>query len=310
MSLILDALKRSQQERQDSDGVPGIATAHYHESAPVHRSLQLLPWLALAVALAAVGWLLLERATRDDSGVAKVGRSGSESSEIVQPARVSDQVEPGGATMGAKPPASYLPARGTEGGVTERAGTPVQPLDSPQVTPAVGISANAMPAADRQRQPASVGGASDPAVIALYHRRSTGVAVERDAAAGPVDDKPPPAGGRAAPGQTEDNTTLDVEALVERVETGIAQQGLSEHSAPFLSALSQASKDAIPSLFYSKHDYARSGRSTVVLNGKVLGEGDTVNGEIKVEEILDDSVVLDYRGTRFRLKALNSWVNL
>jgi len=31
---------------------------------------------------------------------------------------------------------------------------------------------------------------------------------------------------------------------------------------------------------------------------------------MRVEEILSDSVVLDYRGTQFRLRALNSWVNL
>jgi hypothetical protein len=48
----------------------------------------------------------------------------------------------------------------------------------------------------------------------------------------------------------------------------------------------------------------------VVLNGKELKVGGSPASGVKVEEILPDSVVLNYRGTEFRLRALNSWVNL
>jgi hypothetical protein len=48
----------------------------------------------------------------------------------------------------------------------------------------------------------------------------------------------------------------------------------------------------------------------VVLNGKELRPGGQPASGVKVVEILPDSVVLDYRGTEFRLRALNSWVNL
>ena len=60
MSLILDALKRSQQERQDGQSVPGLATAHYPESSAGGASpwLRALPWLGLVLALALVAWLL------------------------------------------------------------------------------------------------------------------------------------------------------------------------------------------------------------------------------------------------------------
>ena len=47
----------------------------------------------------------------------------------------------------------------------------------------------------------------------------------------------------------------------------------------------------------------------MVINGKTLRAGASAGG-IKVEEILPDSVVLEVKGTRFRLRALNSWVNL
>jgi type II secretory pathway component PulC len=46
------------------------------------------------------------------------------------------------------------------------------------------------------------------------------------------------------------------------------------------------------------------------MNSKTLKVGgNPVNG-VKIEEILPDSVVLSYQGTQFRLRALNSWVNL
>ena len=79
---------------------------------------------------------------------------------------------------------------------------------------------------------------------------------------------------------------------------------------PFLSAQSQQTKDAIPTIMYLRHDYSGNPASaSVVLNGKTLRQGGSVNG-VRVEEILPDSVVLEYQGTRFRLRALNSWVNL
>ena len=41
----------------------------------------------------------------------------------------------------------------------------------------------------------------------------------------------------------------------------------------------------------------------------IVNKVDTAD-PVKVEEVLENSVVLNYRGTRFRLRALNSWVNL
>ena len=93
-------------------------------------------------------------------------------------------------------------------------------------------------------------------------------------------------------------------------EADLADARLAPHAVPFLSALSQQSKDAVPTLMYQRHDYsADPARSSVVINGKTLRAGEAVAG-VKVDEILADSVVLQSGGTRFRLRALNSWVNL
>ena len=108
--------------------------------------------------------------------------------------------------------------------------------------------------------------------------------------------------------QTEQ--TIDIEQLVLEARQGMAEASLEEHPAPFISDLSQVSKDAIPSLIYSRHDFDAQGRSSIVLNGKTLRQGESAAGGVKVDEILHDSVVLSHGGTQFRLKALNSWVNL
>lgn len=86
---------------------------------------------------------------------------------------------------------------------------------------------------------------------------------------------------------------------------------LTGHPAPFLADLSQQRKDAIPTLLYSSHDYRDDGgQSSVRINGTVATAGQNLGKGVAVEEILSDSVVLRYEGQVFRLRALNSWVNL
>ncbi len=96
-----------------------------------------------------------------------------------------------------------------------------------------------------------------------------------------------------------------------RAENELENARLAEHPAPFIAQLSQQTKDGIPSIFYQRHDYrGDSARSVVVLNGQELRVGGRPAAGVTVDEILPDSVVLSYRGTQFRLRALNSWVNL
>ena len=62
---------------------------------------------------------------------------------------------------------------------------------------------------------------------------------------------------------------------------------------------------------YSRHDYrSNSKTSAVTINGRSLRAGGVAGGGVKVVEVLPDSVVLSHQGTEFRLRALNSWVNL
>lgn len=126
----------------------------------------------------------------------------------------------------------------------------------------------------------------------------------------------PPATASADPRpKSAEPEALDIKRLVQaaQAELEFAQeqaQPVQEHSAPFIAELSQAGKDAIPTLIYSGHDYAGGPESAVMINNKRLRVGGSAGAGVKVEEILENSVVLSHRGTLFRLRALNSWVNL
>jgi hypothetical protein len=175
--------------------------------------------------------------------------------------------------------------------------------------------------AGEQPAPTATESAVSADVIDLY-QTSGG---EREAAQTPIPPEPTPAEtAQAARSQPEPSAeaatalaapvseeSLDIEALVERAENELENARLAEHPAPFLADLSQQKKNQIPTLMYSRHDYASDAKaSAVTINGKSLRAGGTAGGGVRVVEVLPDSVVLSHQGTEFRLRALNSWVNL
>lgn len=141
--------------------------------------------------------------------------------------------------------------------------------------------------------------AADPAVAALYARTNAQPVIRREPALEIITQSPPK------------EVPIDLEEVLARTQEALKTASLPEHSAPFLSALSQQVKDVVPTMLYSAHDYSsRPGQSSVIINGKSLGQGGSIAGGVKLDEILPGSIVLSYQGTQFRLRALNSWVNL
>lgn len=292
MSLILDALNRS---RQDSEQVPGLAS--HHTAAPAQASSEggigLLQWLlvlGLALAVLAIGWLLLDR---------------------MPPA-----------TVPPAEPVATLPAAQVRP-VPQAQAEPVHTASSPTVPAARQIAAPPAqqdvqtPVAAAMPAPAQERAASDqistpsvdPSVAALYQQEAVGVPAsattepspERKVAQTPVP-APPEAGA--------EEEAIDIEKLVAQAQAELADAKLQDTGVPFLATLSQQTKDSIPSLMYQRHDYSgKPGKSRVLINGKTLTAGASVRG-VKIVEILPESVVLEFQGTRFRLRALNSWVNL
>lgn len=161
---------------------------------------------------------------------------------------------------------------------------------------------------------------ADPAIAALYGTDSGAATTD----AVPKSVRPSPSAADTAPAiqpktaavqaepvaQPAMEQPIDLEAVLARTQQELEDSRLAEHPAPFLSALSQQTKNDIPSLMYSRHDYSANGQSSIVVNGKTVRAGGNVASGVKLDEILPDSIVLNHQGTQFRLRALNSWVNL
>ena len=149
---------------------------------------------------------------------------------------------------------------------------------------------------------------SDEAVAALYDsRRTTAPVTASQQAAGSVASRDGDASARTQP--------IDVDALAAAARRELAQlddrEPVIEHAAPLIGELDQRTKDEIPSVFFSFHHWSTlAGEREVVLNGERRREGDRIASGLTLVEILEDSIVLDYRGTAFRLRSLSSWVNL
>jgi len=307
VSLILDALNRSRQDaRQMPEQAPGLDSPHFREP-PAEAGIRWLVLLAvgLCIALGVIAWLVLDRPTAGplperalpgasqptaaDVGVAPAPAQGRPAEEVAQGRIPIPEPAP------AMPPPSAEPVPVTEVPVAAAAAVP-EPTAAVAAGDATPLGAPAEPAA-----PAAT--VEDDEVASLYRQQvpTASATREPERAAQPA----------ATPAPRREERPIDIEAMVTRAQTEMANRGLPDNPVPLLASLSQQFKDSVPSLMYLRHDYSGlPGKSTVVINGKTVAAGGTVSGGIKVEEILPDSVILSYQGTRFRLRALNSWVNL
>jgi general secretion pathway protein B len=285
MSLILDAINKSEQQRPRVEPVPGVAAPHDADAAvePPAGRRWLWPLITGVLALLVIVlWL--------DSGT---------------PAPVEKVASP--SPVQAAYPTPPVPVEKPPMAVPVQAAHKVAaPPATPTVTPA------ATPLAE---SPPAVGGLD---VAALY---------AADPAAG---DKVPVAAGsgiaeieveeivleEAAPPAAE-AAPLDVAAIARTAQKALDERVVEpdelvvEHTVPLISKLKQRTKDEIPSIYFSSHHWSTVASERVVtLNGEARRAGARIKPGLVLVEILEDSIVLDYRGTEFRLRSLNSWVNL
>lgn len=294
MSLILDALNRSRGEA-DRTAVPSLDSVHYTDTPAKPWRL----WLVVGAGLVVVA-LLIWMVVPLLSGGAESPVSSTEKSAAqlaAEAARSEAQSAP------ASPPQSQ----------------PLQakPRPAPQAVTLGGrIDRGDNNVSGSSVEPAGVAEASRPvsaAVTALYERAPANEpeATARDAVNSPAAEavvEQPPLPTPAEATVTED-IPIDVAEVLRRAQQDLGQPRLSEHPVPALDTLSQQTKDRIPTVVYSAHDYLVDGQSSVTLNGNRLTTGQRSEG-FQVKEILVDSVVLSWGGTDFRLRALNSWINL
>ena len=287
MSLILDALNRS---RQDKDSVPSLATHHAVEKVASDKR-QYLPWVVLSVALVIIGWLMMARLFNPASDI-----------EIAASAKPVMQ-----ATTNAD--ASDFSADKEEAAVEEPLVEFVVDSQAPAPVTA-GLAANSAEpgissavVSTETKTPISPPVVEDSAVAQLYQNQNladdAGVRNQTSSAALDL----------YAESRVEE--PIDIAQVLKSAREEMKDANLDQHSVPLLATMSQQTKDNIPTLYYQRHDYSTNvAISAVVLNGEALKVGGSPAQGMKIEEILPDSVVLSYQGTQFRLRALNSWINL
>ncbi len=259
MSLILDALNKSEQDRPAKDVTPGLQTIH-HTAPQEQRRWLWVVWPVATVIFAALALGLWMGRAAD----APRPEAPFVSTAVTAPAPVP-LAEPVLAVQEA-----VLEAPQPE--VLEVLPEPTVVITEPVST-------------------------IDDSVAALY---------------APVVKQPVPnPQQKPAPVVEDTATAIDIDALAQAAEQALAERLAVEHNVPFISELRQSTKDEIPTVFFTVHRWSSSPQDKdVVLNGKTYHEGDLVKPGLRLTEILKDSIVLDYRGTEFRLNSLNSWVNL
>lgn len=102
---------------------------------------------------------------------------------------------------------------------------------------------------------------------------------------------------------------VDLAKAMQQAARAAGESTLVPHPVVLLENLSQQQKDRVPTIVYSDHVFAAADIGSVELNGKRMLAGQQAGG-IEVVEILTDSVILRAGGSEFRLRALNTWVNL
>ena len=102
---------------------------------------------------------------------------------------------------------------------------------------------------------------------------------------------------------------IDLAMAMQQAARAAGESTLVPHPVPLLENLSQQQKDRVPTIVYSDHVFAAGDIASVELNGTRMLAGQQAGG-IEVVEILTDSVILRAGGSEFRLRALNTWVNL
>ena len=289
MSLILDALNRT---REDKDSMPNLAT-HHAVAKMARGKRQYLLWAAIAVLLVFIVWLAIGQfsaAPEPDAGTDTGTRV-----PVPQVPQTITAASRADSTASIEEAAVEVPL--AEPVMESQELEPVETLaDSPPEPELASLTVEAEIVTSPEA-------GESIAVAQLYQNRN----LADDAALR----------GRTSPAAIElyaksgVEEPIDIAEVLKSAREDMKDASLESHPVPLLATLSQQTKDSIPTLYYQRHDYSSNvAISTVVLNGDTLRVGGSLGQGIKVEEILPDSVVLSYQGTQFRLRALNSWVNL
>ncbi|MDA8677651.1 general secretion pathway protein GspB [Luminiphilus sp.] len=308
MSLILDALKRSEQ----TDSTISHVRADAHQSAGVMRLRPLVAALLLAALLGVGVATWFSRVSPDDAASPSLSASPLGPMDSNQPGSPAADDQPKRLNRSSTEP--VLSARAESRLVTDPsmrgmaaassgALSPSRLVDAgPTETTRAVVELNAQMWSDSES--ADVEAPDRASVVAPDGAPETG---------GGEPEAPQLPETRNSPGEVANLGTIappiNLEKAIAEAANAVGERSLVPHAATMIENLSQQQKDDIPTLIYSAHEFKTDGSAAVELNGQRLKVGQRA-GPLVIKDILVDSVILENSGVTFRLTALNSWVNM
>lgn len=281
MSLILDAINKSEREQDNTGEIPHLKTDHGASVNSVIANPRLM-WLfigtagLLLVALAVLIWVLL-------SGTA---------SQRPDPAPNVTTTEPVLQSPPAREemmPTSTAHSTAADASLQTKLSMPADDEVASLYQDASEIQEEVI-AQPPTVQPAKVVQPSSAASVDEALARTLWEEAKRQMPSRPV-------ASNRTPSQPEQES--ETEAPYE--DTLEAYSG-----TPFLHELPVSVQNTIPTMMYALHRYEEG---FAVINKKRFQQGDDIAGGMVIERFLADGLILNLDGHQFKLSALNSWVN-
>lgn len=272
MSYILDALRKSDQERQRG-AAPTLLMGQAAPVAPKQPAYLFYGLLAAALLAAgvAIGWLRPWQ-TEQAPPAPKVAAPAPPAASVQQPAPARAEVPPAPVAQLQSAPsaASIAPAS--------------SPAPAPATAPAPSVAPVHVPAPAPAR-------AAAPAAAPL-------------AAAAPVKTQSPPSARVEAPSKPQDAGTAvasKAPAAPERPPAMPAAEPAPAQNVIALSELPLALQQELPPMTISVHAYSGNPKDRLVgINNRMMREGETVAPGLKLEQITPEGMIFGYKGYSFR----------
>lgn len=277
MSLILDALNKSDREHKDSDKVPDLNTQHHGFRRPRNKQ----HWLAIGLAAAALMLLAILLALW-------LRGQGSAGAQVAAPEQ---------------PQVGFTPPHDAANNATERKLAPrpeVEALYQAQQGE-VKIIEPVVRAAPSVQEPQQAPQTTDVAPTQNTIDEGLARSLWEESRTQPLPDVANGQVIRPTPTPTEPKVEAESEAAAD-FDSSLAAYA----DVPFLHELAPNLQDQIPTLMYAQHSFDKG---SVTFNQKRYQVGDAITAELLLEQILADGVLLSFAGEQFKLAALSSWVN-
>ncbi len=275
MSLILDALNRANQERNEDSNNPYLQTPSINASSERHPLKRWGFECLLAIIVIVACYYFFQQSNQQNTvalpAVATINNNSSDHQDTAN--NIVESIP--------------LQSKQTEQLITELLTT------EHLITEQFAIDKNDLSTAEKsiavKDQPEN--SEQDTAAINSLYQQQTKQAVIQ------------------SPSQAEPKIIATPKKTITEVIEPADDNGLSIlESIPLLAEFSTRFKQSVPSIEYSTHIYSEEG-GVVILNGKTCKVGTELAPGLRVIAILKNSLVLDYNGRQFRLQALNSWIN-